>query len=437
MRDNTTGTEKHVMYIGGTPYESNIVYLKNYTESSGSYKFLHKDYLGSILAITDETGNIKEQRHFDAWGNLTHYKVNGVTKNVNEFNNLSLIDRGYTSHEYFTEVGIIHMNGRLYDPLLRRFLNADENIQDPQNTQNYNKYGYVLNNPLMHNDPTGEIMGWDDALIAIGIAIFTSVATDYYLNRPVNFESMFQSVVMSLMSAGISNGIGDVFRAGGKIAESLEKTGTIIARAGAHAIAQGTLSFMQGGNFWSGALSGAFASVAGDLLKLGVQGSGKNSFVRTGTFKMLTGALMGGLGSKLGGGNFWQGAAVGAIVTFFNHLNHEEPPVDFNDDFYHDPKTGLNYVKISDYLYEIYDQNLQPIGDKYISAVQVGKIFSEFRNLGSGFSNAGDAITAIGFILTVTVVGAELGVPLMAVGSAISNVGTVINVGAEIGRAHV
>ena len=50
------------------------------------------------------------------------------------------------------------MNGRLYDPLLRRFLNADENIQDPNNTQNYNKYGYVMNNPLMYNDPSGEFI---------------------------------------------------------------------------------------------------------------------------------------------------------------------------------------------------------------------------------------------------------------------------------------
>ncbi|WP_326981918.1 hypothetical protein VUJ46_17025 [Chryseobacterium sp. MYb264] len=45
VRDNTTEKEKHVIYIGGTPYESNIVYLKNFEESSGSYKFLHKDYL--------------------------------------------------------------------------------------------------------------------------------------------------------------------------------------------------------------------------------------------------------------------------------------------------------------------------------------------------------------------------------------------------------
>jgi hypothetical protein len=50
------------------------------------------------------------------------------------------------------------MNGRLYDPLLRRFLNADENIQDPTNTQNYNKYGYVMNNPLMYSDPSGEFI---------------------------------------------------------------------------------------------------------------------------------------------------------------------------------------------------------------------------------------------------------------------------------------
>jgi RHS repeat-associated protein len=329
--DNTTGKEKHVMYIGGTPYEANIVYLKNYTESSGSYKFLHKDYLGSILAITDEDGNIKEQRHFDAWGNLTHFKVNGVNKNVNEFNNLSLIDRGYTSHEHFTEVGIIHMNGRLYDPLLRRFLNADEFVQDPNNTQNYNKYGYVMNNPLMHNDPTGEIMGWDDVLIAIGIAIFTSIATDYYLNRPVNLENMFQSVVMAVVSAGMSNGIGEIFKAGDTIAKAL-KGWTWVARAGAHAIAQGTLSYMQGGNFWSGALAGAFASVANDVLGYYIDKAGSKSFIKTKGFALITGAVSGGVGSVLGGGNFWMGAGQGLIVTAFNFLAHRDVSNNIDND---------------------------------------------------------------------------------------------------------
>ncbi|WP_294275706.1 RHS repeat-associated core domain-containing protein, partial [uncultured Chryseobacterium sp.] len=174
VRDNTTGKEKHILYIGGTPYESNIVYLKNFTESSGSYKFLHKDYIGSILAISDEAGNKLEQRHYDAWGNFTHLQIgNGAIvtdKNIIDQSSL-IIDRGYTSHEHFAEVGIIHMNGRLYDPLLRRFLNADENIQDPYNTQNYNKYGYVMNNPLMFNDPSGEFWEAGALLTAVAFAI--------------------------------------------------------------------------------------------------------------------------------------------------------------------------------------------------------------------------------------------------------------------------
>jgi len=47
------------------------------------------------------------------------------------------------------------MNGRLYDPLAGRFLSADNSIQDPTNTQHYNRYSYCLNNPLKYSDPSG------------------------------------------------------------------------------------------------------------------------------------------------------------------------------------------------------------------------------------------------------------------------------------------
>ena len=47
------------------------------------------------------------------------------------------------------------MNGRIYDPLLGRFLSADTFIQAPMNLQSYNRYSYVLNNPLSLIDPTG------------------------------------------------------------------------------------------------------------------------------------------------------------------------------------------------------------------------------------------------------------------------------------------
>ncbi len=173
VRNNINGKEKHIIYIEGNPYESNIVFLKGFDESSGSFKFLHKDYLGSILAISDEAGNALEQRYFDAWGNF-HLQIGNSNFTVGKFEIAMLIsnseglliDRGYTGHEHYTEVGIIHMNGRLYDPLLKRFLNADENIQDPFNTQIYNRYGYVMNNPMIYNDPNGEFV-W----IAVGAVI--------------------------------------------------------------------------------------------------------------------------------------------------------------------------------------------------------------------------------------------------------------------------
>jgi len=47
------------------------------------------------------------------------------------------------------------MNGRIYDPLLGKFLSADPLVQDPINGQSYNRYSYVLNNPTNLTDPTG------------------------------------------------------------------------------------------------------------------------------------------------------------------------------------------------------------------------------------------------------------------------------------------
>jgi hypothetical protein len=44
-----------IIYIGGSPYEANIVYLKNFQEEEAKFVFLHKDYLGSIITQADKT----------------------------------------------------------------------------------------------------------------------------------------------------------------------------------------------------------------------------------------------------------------------------------------------------------------------------------------------------------------------------------------------
>jgi len=151
--DKAKGSINFVFYLGGDPYTAPAVYSSNGEE--GKLLFLHRDQLGSIVAITDLNGKLVEARHFDAWG-----KVLSITDaNGNKLTSL-LLDRGYTGHEHLTSVGLIHMNGRLYDPALHRFLMPDNYIQDPFNTQNFNRYGYCLNNPLVYVDENGEIVWW-------------------------------------------------------------------------------------------------------------------------------------------------------------------------------------------------------------------------------------------------------------------------------------
>jgi len=47
------------------------------------------------------------------------------------------------------------MNGRVYDASIARFISADPFIQSPDYLQSYNRYSYVLNNPLGYVDPSG------------------------------------------------------------------------------------------------------------------------------------------------------------------------------------------------------------------------------------------------------------------------------------------
>nr|WP_315026465.1 RHS repeat-associated core domain-containing protein [uncultured Chryseobacterium sp.] len=339
VKDNTSGKEKHVLYIGGTPYESDIVYLKNYDETNGSYKFLHKDYLGSILAISDEAGKKLEQRHFDAWGNFTHLQIGSgsiiTDKNIID-NAVLLLERGYTSHEHFAEVGIIHMNGRLYDPLLRRFLNADENIQDPANTQSYNKYGYVMNNPLMFNDPSGEfipiILGmtafWSAVVIgaAVGLAAYTVALAVTGNFDQWNLLGAFKATFTGAVSGAVTFGIGSLFSGAGGcitavsqvIKETVGQVGFVMIQAGTHAIAQGILSSVQGEAFLSSAAAGFLGSLGASAFGAVAQGAA-NSTVGT----VLFGALSGGIGAELTGGNFWQGALIGGIVAGLNHKMHD------------------------------------------------------------------------------------------------------------------
>ncbi|MBZ4042639.1 RHS repeat-associated core domain-containing protein [Flavobacterium hibisci] len=341
-------------YVGGDAYGAPLYTEKTKTVATGAITdkkyYLHRDYLGSIIAISDNTGAAVERRQFDAWGNLAKLQKNGVAITLPTNGTgaaLMMLDRGYTSHEHLAEVGLIHMNGRLYDPVLRSFLMPDNFIQQPENTQNYNRYAYVLNNPLMYTDPSGEvIIGFAGAvLIGATMAALTYTVTALLADVPFSVGGLAKATFIGAASAAVTYGIGS---AASTITNFYVRAAV---SAVAHGTFQGGMSAMQGGKFWSGFASGALSSIAASAWSGGSTTETNfetNSSLTEGHFVTTTyahqgisgaigannvagmiafGTVSGGAGAALTGGNFWQGAVTGLVVSGLNHALHQiDPP---------------------------------------------------------------------------------------------------------------
>ncbi|WP_130733284.1 RHS repeat-associated core domain-containing protein [Flavobacterium sp. J27] len=153
-RNIASADVEFVTYIGGDGYNTPVVLKSNGTTQE--YLYLHRDYQGSILGITNANGVVLEKRMFDVWGTLIQYANSSGVTTVPTVSTALLLDRGYTGHEHLLGVNVINMNGRIYDDKLHRFFQPDNNIQNPLNAQNFNRYAYVMNNPTKYSDPTGE-----------------------------------------------------------------------------------------------------------------------------------------------------------------------------------------------------------------------------------------------------------------------------------------
>lgn len=118
-------------------------------------RYLLDDHLGSTIAITDQAQVVLQRLSYDAWGRRRNADGSddtgplwGALKNNQDHS-------GYTGHEHLDQLGLVHMNARLYDPILGRHTSADPTVPDASNLQSLNRYTYVLNNALVFTDPTG------------------------------------------------------------------------------------------------------------------------------------------------------------------------------------------------------------------------------------------------------------------------------------------
>jgi len=321
-------------------------------------RYFHTDALGSITSITDDSANVIERRSYDPFGKIRamDYRLSS-NHAIIPANSVVQTTRAYTGHEQIKEIdGLIHMNARVYDSDIGRFLSADTVIQDPYDTQAYNRYSYVRNNPMKFTDPTGHSWlskAWHKAkhwvkkhartIAAIAAAAIVTIVAPYALAAIAPALGSFGTTVAVGALAGAASGAiqtkslkgalkGALFGAVGAVAAvgvvnvtakvfNIAKTASVhsmnfinsgvnkitLFKAAAHGVARGVIQSAQGGSFKAGFLSGFSSGVD-------VGTSGYGGFVgRT----MISG-IVGGTASALGGGKFSNGAMSGAFTHMFN-----------------------------------------------------------------------------------------------------------------------
>jgi len=167
-----------------------------------------------------------EERQFGAWGEIDFIKINGEESSFED----SILPRGFTGHEHFSEIALIHMNGRMYDPQLRRFLSPDNNIINPFDTRSFDRMAYVFHNPLMNVDLNGErfwsaLGEWfqqnsqiitlvTQIVVAVGVTILTAgIASPVLAGAIVGASTGFTGGFVRTLTQG--GNIGQALLAGG------------------------------------------------------------------------------------------------------------------------------------------------------------------------------------------------------------------------------
>jgi RHS repeat-associated protein len=124
-------------------------------------EYWNQDHLGSIVATTDHTAAVTARYSYDPFGkrraNSGAYDASGAV--LADWS--TVVDngtaRGFTGHEHLDDIGLIQMNGRIFEPTLGVFLQGDTSVPHPQDLQSFHRYAYCRNNPMGCSDPTGMV----------------------------------------------------------------------------------------------------------------------------------------------------------------------------------------------------------------------------------------------------------------------------------------
>jgi RHS repeat-associated protein len=337
----------------------------NINLQANTIRYFHTDHIGSVSVITDETGAVVERMAYDPWGKRRF--TNGTADTNDTIVGLTT-DRGYTEHEELDELGIIHMNGRIYDPTIGRFMSADPFIQAPYELQSHNRYAYVMNNPLLYTDPSG--YSWWTKIRGIVITVVAAVVDGYgygwvcggscatavsYYNtaktaynlyqtyQNYGWEATWKGAARAYAASYISQRL---FGGSGDIGEGQEYGWQHYAATAA----AGCVSSVAGGGKCG---QGAAAAVAGLYASHVIDDQGYEQTDANKAYHHAAVQVAGGLASQAVGGSFANGAQTASYGYLYNHENSRHAA-------FREAKmaAGLQANAVAEVTYEkIYDGN--------------------------------------------------------------------------------
>lgn len=388
-----------------------LILVKHFLDGKApttDYRYVFTDVLGSVDVIANETGTAVERMSFDVHGRRRS-EINWTTPITYGFD--ATTRKGYTGHEQIDGAGLVHMRARMYDPRLGRFIQPDPMVESDA-TQGWNRYSYVLNNPMSATDPTGMLTqrqavraGRTIAAIVVSIALpqagfwagtafegFGAFVVGGFVSGGIS--GGWQGAIWGAFSAGTFQAVGAAFPGtpGVPISQAVGKT-AYWHKVLAHGTAGGVLNTLQGGKFGHGFVSNGVMEAASP----GIQ---QLDTVYAQTF---TAALVGGTVSDITGGNFGNGALTSAFAWAFNHSaksQEDESALYIAMDGAGGENKGDNFAfrqLASDLGASLYD--VEPLSNKVQQATSEAIGFSEAHPGGSiyllGYSAGGYSVTRV------------------------------------------
>jgi RHS repeat-associated protein len=156
--------------------------------------YLHYDHLGSLVAVSDQSGALVDSMRYDPFGKRIGIDGAGPSLPV-----------GFTGGDPDPQSGLLYLQARYYHPGLGVFISPDPVVQDAMLPIAWTAYVYCGNNPTTRIDPTG--MSFNLGKFIVGVVAVTALVALVVVSAGTLSPAAIAVVAFGAATGGLIGGI--------------------------------------------------------------------------------------------------------------------------------------------------------------------------------------------------------------------------------------